>query len=491
MRPAIAPGLAEPFLEDSSFKSGRARSNSLPDRINLLADEAAPQTIGRMLPPQFLTEGATMRSTVFNLVSTCLGSGMLALPATLAKLGLAGGLFMLVLVPWLGERTTALMVVATELTGGETYTVVAERTLGRAGSVVTAAALIALNYGVCVSYLIVVKDLLPWELKVVLGVDVSGTLCLAAVAVVVLVPLSAMEKMDQLRYASVASVALTYAFVALVMYAGVSTFLRLSADEAAAWWSQQLFRGGAGDWLEAVPVVCFSYLCTQNVPYLFLELRRQSSWNSPSRYVSKRVKFQSSARVAMALCTLIYCAMAAGGFAAFGQAARPDLLENFQAGSPVLPDVLVHVLRIAFVLVMVTTFPSISFGLRGSLHTLAFRDATATAPQRWAESVLLVAAAVVLAVVVDDLGLVFQLMGSTCGALIMFILPAATYLRCKQRAMTVATSDVSASPSASKLLQVLDGERFGDDALVAWAILAFGCWVAVYNVASVAVARLQ
>ena len=356
---------------------------------------------------------------------------------------------------------------------------------------VTAAALIALNYGVCVSYLIVVKDLLPWELKVVLGVDVSGTFCLAAVAVAVLVPLSAMEKMDQLRYASVASVALTYAFVALVMYAGVSTFLRLSADEAAAWWSQQLFRGGAGDWLEAVPVVCFSYLCTQNVPYLFLELRRQSSWNSPSRYVSKRVKFQSSARVAMALCTLIYCAMAAGGFAAFGQAARPDLLENFQAGSPVLPDVLVHVLRIAFVLVMVTTFPSISFGLRGSLHTLAFRDATATAAQRWAESVLLVAAAVVLAVIVDDLGLVFQLMGSTCGALIMFILPAATYLRCKQRAIKVATSDVSASPSASKLLQVLDGERFGDDALVAWAILAFGCWVAVYNVASVAVARLQ
>ena len=40
-------------------------------------------------------------------------------------------------------------------------------------------------------------------------------------------------------------------------------------------------------------------------------------------------------------------------------------------------------------------------------------------------------------------------------------------------------------------VQVLDGERFGDDALVAWAILAFGCWVAVYNVASVAVARLQ
>ena len=56
---------------------------------------------------------------------------------------------------------------------------------------------------------------------------------------------------------------------------------------------------------------------------------------------------------------------------------------------------------------------------------------------------------------------------------------------------STAVSATTASPSASKLLQVLDGERFGDDALVAWAILAFGCWVAVYNVASVAVARLQ
>ena len=100
-------------------------------------------------------------------------------------------------VPKLGERTTALMVVATELTGGETYTVVAERTLGRAGSVVTAAALIALNYGVCVSYLIVVKDLLPWEPMGPRRRRAGLLLCLAAVAVGhLLVPLSAMEKMD-------------------------------------------------------------------------------------------------------------------------------------------------------------------------------------------------------------------------------------------------------------------------------------------------------
>ena len=69
------------------------------------------------------------------------------------------------------------------------------------------------------------------------------------------------------------------------------------------------------------------------------------------------------------------------------------------------------------------------------------------------------------------------------------------------RVLCVWTEDTSGSysepPKPSRgyhvdaRLQVLDGERFGDDALVAWAILAFGCWVAVYNVASVAVARLH
>ena len=72
-----------------------------------------------------------------------------------------------------------------------------------------------------------------------------------------------MERMDLLRYASVASVALTYAFVALVDgYAAVSTLVRLSAERRRRGGraSSADFRSGAGDWLEAVPVVCFSYL---------------------------------------------------------------------------------------------------------------------------------------------------------------------------------------------------------------------------------------
>ena len=64
-------------------------------------------------------------------------------------------------------------------------------------------------------------------------------------------------------------------------------------------------------------------------------------------------------------------------------------------------------------------------------------------------------------------------------------------MKIKKGDQVVVISGEDASSQPREVLQVLDGERFGDDALVAWAILAFGCWVAVYNVASVAVARLQ
>ena len=108
------------------------------------------------------------------------------------------------------------------------------------------------------------------------------------------------------------------------------------------------------------------------------------------------------------------------------------------------------------------------------MHALAFPSAEETAPYRWAEAALLVALVAACAASVDDLGLVFQLVGSTCGALLMFVLPAALRLFGRQR------------PAASSLdlagLAAKDGGNFGGgranagaaDVVLAWASLAFG-----------------
>ena len=77
---------------------------------------------------------------------------------------------------------------------------------------------------------------------------------------------------------------------------------------------------------------------------------------------------------------------------------------------------------------MITTFPTLSFGLRTTIHTLCFPNVAPTAVHRWAEASGLVVAVYACAVAADDLCFVFQVVGSTCGSLLMFILPAAVYL---------------------------------------------------------------
>ena len=77
---------------------------------------------------------------------------------------------------------------------------------------------------------------------------------------------------------------------------------------------------------------------------------------------------------------------------------------------------------------MITTFPTLSFGLRTAVHTLCFPHVASTAVHRWVEASGLVVAVYACAIAADDLCFVFQVVGSTCGSLLMFILPAAVYL---------------------------------------------------------------
>ena len=62
--------------------------------------------------------------------------------------------------------------------------------------------------------------------------------------------------------------------------------------------------------------------------------------------------------------------------------------------------------------------------LRTSLHALCFPGRAETTRDRWVEAGLLVFLVTICAVSVSNLGMVFELLGSTCGAISMFLLPA-------------------------------------------------------------------
>ena len=191
-----------------------------------------------------------------------------------------------------------------------------------------------------------------------------------------------------------------------------------------------------------------------------------------SRWRTKRAKFQAATRAAMGLAVLLYLATAAGGYAAFGVHAQPNVLQNLQPGPGMpLPDGMVVFLQAAFVGTMITTFPTISHGLRQSLHALLYPGNKPETPQdRWLEATGLVAAVVVTACATDNLGLVFQVVGSTCGSLLTFIFPACFRLFGH---LDMGDDDaVVAAGCASRLLKAAE-------LAVAWLTLATGLIVAM------------
>ena len=260
----------------SASWDGLARLAYHVEEVLLHTEEGAPPTIGRTLP-EHLTKGASLRTTTFNLVSTMLGSGMLSLPWVFARLGTCGGIILMLITPLVGERTIWFVTAAADAQGADverTLPPVVERTLGKSAALLCAFTLISLNYGVLVSYCVVIKGLLPTLALLILtpfgemASPPDRRLCLVVVAFCCLVPLSAMESTDELRYASIASVVLVYVFVACVCVAGIATLLEKDEGNTHAfihpengWW-----RGSVLDWLQCVPIVGFSYLCHMNVP---------------------------------------------------------------------------------------------------------------------------------------------------------------------------------------------------------------------------------
>ncbi len=153
-----------PTIGRSASWDGLTRALNHVEDVLLHNEEGAVGTIGRTLP-EHLTRGASMRSklpdleltlpvlnwvkltlpataTIFNLVSTMLGSGMLSLPWVFARLGMRGGLLLMLLTPLVGERTIWFVTEAVAATSGHeperALPPVVERTLGKRAALVCA-----------------------------------------------------------------------------------------------------------------------------------------------------------------------------------------------------------------------------------------------------------------------------------------------------------------------------------------------------------------
>ncbi|XP_071926328.1 amino acid transporter AVT6A-like [Coffea arabica] len=378
-----------------------------------------------------LHNGASFIGGVFNLSTTIIGAGMMALPATMKVLGLVLGIGIIVFVAILTELSVSMLLRFSKAAGSTSYGGVMGRAFGIGGRKLLQVCVLINNVGLLVVYMIIIGDVLSGTSSS--GVRHAGVLqgwfgehwwnervfVILLTTLFVFCPLCCLKRIDSLRFTSGVAVALAVVF--LVIIAGMTIFKvvegsiampRLLPDVTDINSVWQLFT--------VVPVIVTAYVCHFNVHSIDNELDDDSS-------------IQPIVQTSLLVCCMIYVMTSLFGFLLFGDSTLEDVLANFDTdlGIP-YGSLLNDIVRVSYALHLMLVFPVLFHPLRINLDGLLFPSAGPLVLSK--RRFLLVTMGMIFVVYlganfIPNIWDVFQFSGATAAVCLGFIFPSAIALR--------------------------------------------------------------
>ncbi|KAJ9674157.1 hypothetical protein PVL29_023608 [Vitis rotundifolia] len=375
--------------------------------------------------------GASFSGAVFNLSTTVVGAGIMALPATIKQLGMIPGLIMILLGALLTESSIEMILRFSRASKSFSYSGVVGDAFGGVGRTVLQICVVVNNMGMLIVYMIIIGDVLSgtWLDKVHhLGVVEewfgqhwwsTRSFLLLLTTLLVLTPLISFKRVDSLRYTSALSVALAVVFVAITAGVaivklvegsiGMPRLLPEIVDQASFW---KLFT--------TVPVLVTAYICHHNIHPIENELHDQT-------------QMKPIVRTSLMLCSSVYIATSFFGFLLFGDRTLDDVLANFDGdlGIP-YSSLLNDVVRVSYAIHLMLVFPIVFFSLRLNLDGLLFPYAipiTFDSRRFFSLTAALMGFIFLGANFVPSIWDAFQFTGATAAVAVGFIFPAAIALR--------------------------------------------------------------
>ncbi|KAI1171310.1 transmembrane amino acid transporter [Nemania sp. FL0916] len=216
---------------------------------------------------------ATMSSSVTNLLNTILGAGTLAMPSALSHFGMVLGV---IVILWSGFTSAFGLYLQSRCAryldrGTSSFFALSQLTYPNA-AVIFDAAIAIKCFGVGVSYMIIIGDLMP---GVVEGFDSSAASIpylmdrnfWITVFMLVIIPLSFLRRLDSLKYTSIiALVAIGYLIVLVVYHFSTDVLAPRDKIRVIQW-------AGPVEALASLPVVIFAYTCHQNMFSILNEIK--------------------------------------------------------------------------------------------------------------------------------------------------------------------------------------------------------------------------
>ncbi|PKI41716.1 hypothetical protein CRG98_037918 [Punica granatum] len=314
---------------------------------------------------------ASYCGAVFNLSTTIIGAGIMALPATLKQLGLVPGLIMIVLGAVLTNSSIETILKFSRASRSNTYSGLVADSFGVRGRYLLQVCIVVNNLGLLVVYMIIIGDVLSGSgsskvhhsglIEEWLGQHwwTSRAFLMLCTTLFVFTPLISFRQVDSLRYTSAVSVGLAIVFVAIT--AGIA-IAKLANGSVAMPRLMPKLDGVSAFWrlFTTIPVLVTAYICHPNVHPIENEL-------------AEPARMRSIVHISLVLCTSVYVATSLFGFLLFGDETMDDVLANFDGDLRIPYSLALNdLVRASYGVHLMLVFPIVFFSLRLNLDGLLF-----------------------------------------------------------------------------------------------------------------------
>lgn len=269
------------------------------------------------------SNGATITSSVVNTVNTIIGSGVLVLPYTMRAEGVLAGTIVLILAGLANGFGMILQGASAQFLpkGTATFFSVCKITYPRL-SVLFDLAIFLQCFGVDISYLVLISDLLPlvytfngWEL------DSMKNFYMFSSAILI-VPLCFMKRLDSLKYTSIIALS-AIVYIALLIYgnffyAWYTNWEYIPAEKVGD--ISLIKPEGVKPFLKTLGIIVLAYTCPNQFS-IIAELKNPTI---------KRISL--IAYVSLAITVIIFMSVSYSGYLTFGNKLEGNILLMYENG---------------------------------------------------------------------------------------------------------------------------------------------------------------
>ncbi|KAE8419263.1 transmembrane amino acid transporter protein-domain-containing protein [Aspergillus pseudocaelatus] len=224
---------------------------------------------------------ASWISCVINLVNTIVGAGVLAMPLAISHMGIVLGV---IVILWSGMTAGFGLYLQSRCAqyldrGTASFFALSQLTYPNA-AVIFDAAIAIKCFGVGVSYLIIIGDLMPGVVQGFVGGTPDYDFLVdrhfwVTAFMLVVIPLSYLRRLDSLKYTSIAALVSMAYLVVLVLYHFVigDTMADRGPVRVIHW-------AGPVPMLSSLPVIVFAFTCHQNMFSILNEIANNSHFRT-------------------------------------------------------------------------------------------------------------------------------------------------------------------------------------------------------------------